>query len=121
MSRYRRLDLLPLHQPSLVFTDWERLRNGINPKPADAHRIYAEILTSFWQPQPSHTLFETKTFKGGLAIHTTEFNLSSETDTVREGWCVLFTRPQIEALCDRIVVRHGPTVPAEEPHHRMLG
>jgi len=39
---------------------------------------------------------------GGLAIHTTEFNLSSETDTVREGWCVLFTRPQIEALCDRL-------------------
>lgn len=55
--------------PSPAEDDWERLRNGINPKPADAHRIYAEILTSFWQPQPSHTLFDTKTFKGGLAIH----------------------------------------------------
>ncbi len=39
---------------------------------------------------------------GGLAIHTTEFNLSSETDTVSEGWCVIFTRPQIEALCNRL-------------------
>jgi hypothetical protein len=55
--------------PSPAEDDWERLRNGINPKPADAHRIYAEVLTSFWQPQPSHTLFDTKTFKGGLAIH----------------------------------------------------
>jgi len=55
--------------PSPAEDDWERLRNGINPRPADAQRIYAEILTSFWQPQPSHTLFDTKTFKGGLAIH----------------------------------------------------
>lgn len=55
--------------PTPAEDDWERLRNGINPKPADAQRIYAEILTSFWQPQPSHTLFDTKTFKGGLAIH----------------------------------------------------
>jgi Family of unknown function (DUF6079) len=55
--------------PTPAEDDWERLRNGINPKPADAQRIYAETLTSFWQPQPSHTLFDTKTFKGGLAIH----------------------------------------------------
>jgi hypothetical protein len=55
--------------PTPAEDDWERLRNGINPKPADAQRIYAEILTSFWQPQPTHTLFDTKTFKGGLAIH----------------------------------------------------
>lgn len=39
---------------------------------------------------------------GGLAIHTTEFNLSSNTDTVTEGWCVLFTRSQIEQLCERL-------------------
>lgn len=55
--------------PTPAEDDWERLRNGINPKPADAQRIYAEILTSFWQPQPSHTLFDTKAFKGGLAIN----------------------------------------------------
>lgn len=58
--------------PTPAEDDWERLRNGINPKPGDAQRIYAEMLTSFWQPQPSHTLFETKTFKAGLAIHGRE-------------------------------------------------
>ena len=39
---------------------------------------------------------------GGIAIHTTEYNLTSETDTVTSGWCVLFTRPQIEELCERL-------------------
>ena len=55
--------------PTPAEDDWERLRNGINPKPGDSQRIYAEVLASFWQPQPSHTLFDTKTFKAGLAIH----------------------------------------------------
>jgi hypothetical protein len=39
---------------------------------------------------------------GGIAIHTTEYNLTSETDTITSGECVLFTRPQIEALCARL-------------------
>jgi hypothetical protein len=55
--------------PTPAEDDWERSRNGISPKPGDAHRLYAEVLTSFWQPPPSHTLFVTKTFKAGLAIH----------------------------------------------------
>jgi hypothetical protein len=58
--------------PTPAEDDWERIRNGINPKPGDAHRLYSEVLASFWQPQPSHTLFDTKTFKGGLAIHGRE-------------------------------------------------
>jgi hypothetical protein len=58
--------------PTPAEDDWERLRNGINPKPGDAHRLYSEVLASFWQPQPSHTLFETKNFKAGLAIHGRE-------------------------------------------------
>jgi hypothetical protein len=55
--------------PTPAEDDWERLRNGITPKPGDSHRLYSEVLSSFWQPQPAHTLFETKTFKAGLAIH----------------------------------------------------
>jgi hypothetical protein len=55
--------------PTPAEDDWERVRNGIGPKPGDSHRLYSEVLASFWQPQPSHTLFETKTFKAGLAIH----------------------------------------------------
>jgi hypothetical protein len=55
--------------PTPAEDDWERSRNGINPKPGDAHRLFAETVASFWQPQPSHTLLETKVFKAGLAIH----------------------------------------------------
>jgi len=58
--------------PTPAEDDWERLRNGINPKPGDSHRLYSEVLSAFWQPQPSHTLFDSKTFKAGLAIHGRE-------------------------------------------------
>src|ERR1700691_3699036 len=58
--------------PTPAEDDWERIRNGIGPKPGDAHRIYSEALATFWQPQPSHTLFDTKTFKAGLSIHGRE-------------------------------------------------
>jgi hypothetical protein len=58
--------------PTPAEDDWERLRNGISPKPGDSHRLYQEVLAGFWQPQPSHTLFDTKTFKAGLAIHGRE-------------------------------------------------
>jgi hypothetical protein len=58
--------------PTPAEDDWERLRNGINPKLGDSHRLYQEVLLGFWQPQPSHTLFDTKTFKAGLAIHGRE-------------------------------------------------
>lgn len=58
--------------PTPAEDDWERLRNGISPKPGDSHRLYQEVLSSFWQPQPSHMLYDTKTFKAGLAIHGRE-------------------------------------------------
>jgi hypothetical protein len=55
--------------PTPAEDDWERVRNGISPKPGDAHRIHSDILLTFWQPQPSYTLLETKAFKAGLSIH----------------------------------------------------
>jgi hypothetical protein len=58
--------------PTPAEDDWERLRNGISPKPGDSHRLYSEVLSTFWQPPPAFTLFETKTFKAGLAIHGRE-------------------------------------------------
>jgi hypothetical protein len=58
--------------PTPAEDDWERVRNGINPKPGDSHRIYSEVLASFWQPPPAFTFLETKTFKAGLAIHGRE-------------------------------------------------
>jgi len=54
--------------PTPAEDDWERLRNGISPKPGDAHRLYTDVVSSSWQPQPSHTLFDTKIFKAGLTI-----------------------------------------------------
>lgn len=58
--------------PTPAEDDWERLRNGISPKPGDSHRLCSEVLSGFWQPQPTHSLFDTKTFKAGLAIHGRE-------------------------------------------------
>ena len=55
--------------PTPAEDDWERVRNGINPKPGDSHRLHSEVLTSFWQPQPSFTLCATKPFKAGLAVN----------------------------------------------------
>ena len=58
--------------PTPAEDDWERTRDAIDPKPGDEHRLTAEVITSFWQPQPTWTLAETKAFKAGLAIHNRE-------------------------------------------------
>lgn len=58
--------------PTPAEDDWERTRMGISAKPGDMHRIYGEALNAFWQPQPSHTLLDTRLFKAGLAIHGRE-------------------------------------------------
>ena len=39
---------------------------------------------------------------GGIAVHTTEFNLSSNDDTVFEGGCVIFRRRDIDRLAQRV-------------------
>ena len=45
-----------------------------------------------------------KTLKpGGLAIHTTEFNLSSNEATFEQPTLSLFRKQDIEALCDRLI------------------
>lgn len=58
--------------PTPAEDDWERLRHASQPKPGDVHRLHAEVLASFWQPQPSHTLYDTKVFKAGLTLHGRE-------------------------------------------------
>lgn len=35
---------------------------------------------------------------GGIAVHTTEYNVSSNDDTIDTGWCVLYRRRDIEWL-----------------------
>jgi hypothetical protein len=54
--------------PTPAEDDWERIRNGVSPKPGDAHRIYQEVIQSLWQPQPSHLLLGVKQFKAGLTM-----------------------------------------------------
>jgi len=58
--------------PTPAEDDWERLRNGITPKPHDAHRIYADVIAKFWQPQPSHNFLDTRVFRAGLALYGRE-------------------------------------------------
>ena len=42
---------------------------------------------------------------GGIAIHTTELNLSSNDDTVFEGGCVIFRRRDIDRLAQRLTAQ----------------
>jgi len=42
---------------------------------------------------------------GGIAIHTTEFNLSSNDDTIREGGTVIFRRRDIDRLAQRLTAQ----------------
>jgi hypothetical protein len=54
--------------PTPAEDDWERIRSGVNPTPGDEHRLHTEILTGFWQPQPSYSLLNARTFKAGLSV-----------------------------------------------------
>lgn len=58
--------------PTPAEDDWERNRMALSPRPGDTHRLQAETLALFWQPQPSHTFLETKVFKAGLALQGRE-------------------------------------------------
>ena len=51
---------------------------------------------------------------GGIAVHTTEFNLSSNHDTLRSGPCVIYRLRDIESICHRLV-RQGHHVEPIDP------
>jgi len=55
--------------PSPAEDDWERQRASLLPKPGDAHRIHAEVISGLWQPQPSHNFLDVKLFKAGLYLN----------------------------------------------------
>jgi hypothetical protein len=48
---------------------------------------------------------------GGWAVHTTEFNVSSDTDTISEGGTVLFRRRDMEALAERLAAKGHRVAP----------
>jgi SAM-dependent methyltransferase len=61
-----------------------------------------------------------KTLKpGGIAVHTTEFNLSSNNDTIESGGTVIYRRRDMEELVDRLRARGHevePFVVAPQAH-----
>jgi 2-polyprenyl-3-methyl-5-hydroxy-6-metoxy-1,4-benzoquinol methylase len=50
---------------------------------------------------------------GGFAIHTTEYNLSSNAETVSEGGTVLFRRRDLEELCRRLAAKGHTIAPLD--------
>jgi hypothetical protein len=50
---------------------------------------------------------------GGWAVHTTEFNLSSNTHTVSQGGTVLFRRQDMEALAERLTTQGHKVAPLD--------
>ena len=42
---------------------------------------------------------------GGVAVHTTEFNLSSNDATLADGPCVIYRLKDIESVCQRLVAK----------------
>lgn len=50
---------------------------------------------------------------GGVAVHTTEFNLSSNDATLAEGPCVIYRLRDIEAICQRLTARGHQVEPID--------
>jgi len=48
---------------------------------------------------------------GGIAVHTTEYNLSSDDDTITSGRTVVFRRRDLDALCRRLTVQGHTVLP----------
>jgi len=58
--------------PTPAEDDWDQIRSGIDPKAADRKRLFTDVLTSLWTPQPSFNLGDTKQFKAGLVVNGSE-------------------------------------------------
>jgi len=58
---------------------------------------------------------------GGVAVHTTEFNLSSNDATLADGPCVIYRLCDIEAVCGRLAARghHVEPLDVHPGSHRL--
>lgn len=54
--------------PTPTEDDWETQRAALKPKRADTNQILRETMEKMWQPQPTHTLLNTRVFKGSLFL-----------------------------------------------------
>jgi hypothetical protein len=58
---------------------------------------------------------------GGLAVHTTEFNLSSNDATVADGPCVIYRLRDMEAVCSRLTAAGHSVEPLDlDPGRHLL-
>jgi len=58
---------------------------------------------------------------GGVAVHSTEFNLSSNDDTQSDGWCVIYRLKDIESICRRLVDQGHSVEPIDiDPGNHLL-
>ena len=55
--------------PTPAEDDWETTRASIQANPGDINRLHTKILTGLWEPTPSYTLEDAKTFKAGLTFN----------------------------------------------------
>ncbi len=55
--------------PSPAEDDWERGRDGFQPRPADTNEILRETIQKLWSPQPAHQFLDTKLFKAALFLN----------------------------------------------------
>ena len=55
--------------PTPAEDDWETTRTSIHASPGDITRLHTAIVTSLWEPNPSYTLDDAKTFKAGLTFN----------------------------------------------------
>ena len=75
------------------------MKRSCVPEPISSTPSWATILKRARGPLTSTHSASTVTVKpGGVAVHTTEFNVSSDEATVEEGGTVIYRRRDIEAL-----------------------
>jgi hypothetical protein len=58
--------------PTPAEDDWTQTRFSFSPRPADENKLYADVLKGFWEPTPSFSLGDAKTFKAGLMFNAKE-------------------------------------------------
>lgn len=115
--------LRQIHQPNLC--DEKAFLERVSYRPVDMTAIPAD-LTGFdftWSScayehlgsiEAGLDFFENSLAclkPGGLAVHTTELNLSSNRDTLNQGSTVLFRRRDFEALAERLIHQGHEVIP----------
>ena len=55
--------------PTPAEDDWETTRASIQANPGDINRLHTAIVTGLWEPRPSFSLEDAKTFKAGLTFN----------------------------------------------------